>query len=93
MKKLNKEETFRFVPVDGKELGNKLRKLRTSARMEVRDLAKKLGVTEASVYAYENGLRVPRDGVKTNYCNLFNVPVMDLFFTDKSGRVTYTWHN
>ena len=53
------------------EVGKKLRKLRTNARLSVEELANKIQVSVPTVFAYENGYRRPSDEIKVAYSKLF----------------------
>lgn len=64
----------------GKELGMKLRKARTTAKLEVKELAKMMDVSEPTIYAYENGIRYPSIEIIGKYCQALNREYFDLFF-------------
>ena len=56
-----------------KELGNKLKRLRTTNNMTQADLAKKLNLTKSVISAYENALRLPSYDVLIQIAKLFPV--------------------
>ncbi len=56
-----------------KELGNKLKRLRTTNNMTQADLAKKLNLTKSVISAYENALRLPSYDVLVQIARLFHV--------------------
>ncbi len=56
-----------------KELGNKLKYLRTTNNMTQADLAKKLNLTKSVISAYENALRLPSYDVLIQIAKLFHV--------------------
>ena len=56
-----------------KELGNKLKRLRTTNNMTQADLAKKLNLTKSVISAYENALRLPSYDVLIQIAKLFHV--------------------
>lgn len=56
-----------------KELGNKLKCLRTTNNMTQADLARKLNLTKSVISAYENALRLPSYDVLIQIAKLFHV--------------------
>lgn len=44
-------------------------------------VAAALGVTPMAVSLYESGQRVPNDGIKLRYANLYGKTVDEIFFT------------
>lgn len=53
-----------MVSIDRKTIGKKLRELREQRGESVSDLGKKIGVSESTIYMYEQGERMPRDAIK-----------------------------
>ena len=63
--------------------GEKLKKLRTDAKMSQSELADKLGVTRRSIIYYESGTRYPKTrDIIVNIASVFNVSV-DYLVSDK----------
>lgn len=59
-------------------LGEKIKKYRTSLKMTQADFAYRLGVTGASVSAYEDGRRTPSFDVLVRIANILGVTTNDL---------------
>lgn len=71
-----------------KNLGEKIKEYRTSIKMTQADFAYRLGVTGASVSAYENGTRTPSFDVLVRIANILGVTTDDLLGRKKAGDVT-----
>lgn len=78
--------------VDSKEnerirkiFGENLRTLRQSLGLSQFRFADKIGVTQASVSAWELGVREPELGIVFSIARQFNVPVSSLIPIEKSG--------
>ena len=69
-------------------LGEKIKEYRTSIKMTQQDFAYRLGVTGASVYAYENGTRTPSFDVLVRIANILGVTTDDLLGRKKSHKIT-----
>ena len=69
-------------------LGDKIKKYRTTIKMTQQDFAYRLGVTGASVSAYENGTRTPSFDVLVRIANILGVTTDDLLGRKKSDDVT-----
>lgn len=69
-------------------MGDKIREFRTSINMTQADFAWRLGVTGASVSAYENGVRVPSYPVLIRIANILGVTTDALLGRRKNGDVT-----
>lgn len=54
-------------------LGDKIKNLRTSAKMSQTDLAKKIRITQASLSSYENNNILPSIDILLRIANFFNV--------------------
>lgn len=61
-----------------KEIGNKLKELRGNKSMT--EVSQQTGISEKSLYAYENGTRIPSDEKKFILANYFNTTIEFLFF-------------
>lgn len=72
-----------MVSIDRKTIGKKLRELREQRGESVSDLGKKIGVSESTIYMYEQGERMPRDAIKVLLIKHFGIS-SDLFFDSKS---------
>ena len=71
-----------------KRIGDKIKKYRTDLGMTQQDFASRLGVTGASVSAYENGTRTPSFDVLIRIANILGVTTDDLLDRRKAGSVT-----
>ena len=60
-----------------KQLGDRLIKLRGNKSQE--QVARDLNISISSIVKYENGERIPRDELKIQIANYYNVSVFDLF--------------
>lgn len=69
-------------------LGEKIRRYRSSIKMTQQDFAYRLGVTGASVSAYENGTRTPSFDVLVRIANILGVTTDDLLGRKKSNDIT-----
>ena len=69
-------------------LGEKIKEYRTSIKMTQQDFAYRLGVTGASVSAYENGTRTPSFDVLVRIANILGVTTDDLLGRNKSHKIT-----
>lgn len=69
-------------------LGKKIKEYRTSIKMTQQDFAYRLGVTGASVSAYENGTRTPSFDVLVRIANILGVTTDDLLGRKKSDKIT-----
>lgn len=69
-------------------LGEKIKEYRTSIKMTQQDFAYRLGVTGASVSAYENGTRTPSFDVLVRIANILGVTTDDLLGRKKSHKIT-----
>ena len=69
-------------------LGEKIKEYRTSLKMTQQDFAYRLGVTGASVSAYENGTRTPSFEVLVRIANILGVTTDDLLGRKTSNDVT-----
>lgn len=72
-----------MVSIDRKTIGKKLRELREQRGESVSDLGKQIGVSESTIYMYEQGERMPRDAVKVLLIKPFGIS-SDFFFDSKS---------
>lgn len=62
-----------------KQIGDKIKQLRTTAGMTQLELAKKLSLTKSVISAYENGLRLPSYDVLIKIAQFFHVSTDYLF--------------
>lgn len=69
-------------------LGEKIREYRTSAKMTQADFAYRLGVTSASVSAYENSTRLPSYDILVRIANILGVSTDALLGRSKEDEVT-----
>lgn len=62
--------------------GTTIKSLREKKGLSREELAEMVGVSISSIQMYENGERVPRDGVKIKIAEVFNTSVESIFFND-----------
>jgi transcriptional regulator with XRE-family HTH domain len=65
--------------INGREIGDRLRKLRGDRTQAA--VAEAVGVTTMSISQYEAGIRWPSDEVKIRLAEYFGVDIKDLFYT------------
>lgn len=63
-----------------KEIGSRIKKLRTDSNLTMKQLAKKIGISESTVCCYEYNKRIPKDDIKVKLAKFFNVTVEELFY-------------
>lgn len=68
-------------------LGDRIREYRTSIRMTQADFANRLGITGASVSAYENGTRLPSYDVLVKIADTLGVTTDELLGRKKNDKV------
>lgn len=74
--------------IDAKIIGERLQILRgTKTREEV---ANAVGVSISAMSMYENGERIPRDGIKIAFSRYYGKTVQEIFFDE---NVTYSDQN
>ena len=71
-----------------KDLGERIKEYRTSMKMTQADFACRLGVTGASVSAYENGTRLPSYDILIRIANILGVSTDSLLGRRRMGSVT-----
>ena len=71
-----------------KSLGERIREYRTSNKMTQTDFAIRLGITGASVSAYENGTRLPSYEVLIKIANVLGVSTDELLGRKEPTKVT-----
>ena len=69
-------------------LGERIREYRISIKMTQTDFATRLGITGASVSAYENGTRLPSYEVLVKIADALGVTTDELLGRKKENRVT-----
>ena len=67
--------------MNAKDIGERLLKLRGDRSRE--EVAKAVGVSTSAMSMYENGERIPRDGIKINLSNYYEKSVQEIFFDEK----------
>lgn len=60
------------------DIGNQIKRLRTSNKLTQTELAKRLKVTKSTISAYENGSRLPSYDVLISIAQLFHVSTDNL---------------
>lgn len=68
------------------EIGEKIKHYRNSIKITQADFAQRLGVTGASVSAYENGTRLPSYEVLVRIANILGITTDDLLGRTESHR-------
>lgn len=71
-----------------KSLGERIREYRTSIKMTQTDFAIRLGITGASVSAYENGTRLPSYEVLIKIANVLGVSTDELLGRKEPTKIT-----
>lgn len=69
-----------MIVIDKKEIGKIICYLRNQKNESQVELSEAIGVSSASIAAYELGTRTPSDDVKLRLAKHFNVPVQDIFY-------------
>lgn len=64
--------------MDAKKIGERLCALRGNLTRE--KLAESIGVSVSAISMYENGDRIPRDGVKIKLASFYGKTVQEIFF-------------
>lgn len=70
--------------MNSKAIGKRLAQLRGNKSQE--QVARELNISTSSIVKYENGERIPRDELKIQIANYYNVSVYDLFFYNQMTR-------
>lgn len=65
---------------DSKEIGDRLRLLRSKKKKTIAEVANVLGIAPSTLTAYELGERTPRDGIKVRIANYYGRSVGSIFF-------------
>ena len=69
--------------LDAKLIGEKLMELRTKKGETQKEVADAIGVAPSTYSMYENGERIPRDGIKVTLASHFKTTVHKLFFVHR----------
>ena len=67
-------------------IGDKIRNLRTNAKMTQPELAEKLGVSRSAIASYENNSRQPSSQIIVKLSQIFNIST-DYFLTDSRHEI------
>ena len=70
------------------DIGERIKKYRTSIKMTQKDFASRLGVTGASVSAYENGTRLPSYEILVKIANILGISTDMLLGRVKDAQET-----
>ena len=54
-------------------IGNRIRELRKTNNMTIKELANTLNVNSGTIYAWESGNRIPRLEALVDICNMYKV--------------------
>lgn len=65
---------------DAKIIGERLAKLRISAKKTQKEVAETIGISVSALTMYEGGNRIPRDEVKVKLAHYYSVSVERLFY-------------
>ena len=71
-------------------IGDQIKRLRTTRKMTQLDLAKRLNITKSAVSAYENGSRMPSYDVLIKISQIFHVSVDNLLGCSSSYTIDVT---
>lgn len=66
--------------MDAKTIGAKLRLLRKHEGKTLEEVAEDVGVSRSALAMYEQGHRIPRDGIKVRLAQYYGESVQDIFF-------------
>ena len=72
-----------LLPITANKLGDNLKQLRVNSNVQVKDLARKLKMTESAYYNYESGKREPSINVLIAIANFYHISLDDLVVTEK----------
>ena len=72
-----------LLPITANKLGDNLKQLRVNSNVQVKDLARKLKMTESAYYNYESGKREPSINVLIAIVNFYHISLDDLVVTEK----------
>ena len=61
-------------------IGQRMKDLRKNNNENIKDLSKVLNVSEATVYSWETGQRIPRLELLVNICNKYHVSLDSFVF-------------
>ena len=61
-------------------IGQRIKDLRKNNNENIKDLSKVLNVSEATVYSWETGQRIPRLELLVNICNKYHVSLDSFVF-------------
>ena len=70
------------------DLGALIKKFRTEKKMTLKQLAARLGVSEAAVSRYENNLSIPSLEKMRSLASIFNVSMDTLFGMTQQGTIS-----
>lgn len=66
--------------MDAKKIGNRLIYLREGKSQQ--EVSEAVGISASALSMYENGERIPRDGIKENLAAYYDTTVQALFYDD-----------
>lgn len=72
-----------LLPITANKLGENLKQLRVNSNVQVKDLARKLKMTESAYYNYESGKREPSINVLIAIANFYHISLDDIVVTEK----------
>lgn len=81
MKKDNLQ-TVDIPHITTNKLGDNLKQLRVNANVPVKDIARKLKMTESAYYNYESGKREPSINILIDIANFYHIALDDLVVTN-----------
>ena len=76
---------MQLEPLDTREIGKRLRTLRTNARMKQVELSLLLGIAQSTLSLYERGGIIPGFEILIAYMKLFHVSLEHLLCLDADG--------
>lgn len=71
--------------MDKKIIGKRLLDLRGKKSRE--EVASQIEISVSALQMYENGQRIPKDGIKIRLADFYQVSVQELFFEPKNHKV------
>ena len=84
MKTVSKKEAA-TPSITALQLGENLKQLRVNQNIQVKEIARKLKMTESAYYNYESGKREPSINMLISIANFYHVSLDDLVVTNKKA--------
>ena len=81
--KTNSINQAEIPTITANKLGDNLKQLRVNNNIQVKDIARKLKMTESAYYNYESGKREPSINVLISIANFYHISLDDIVYTNK----------